>query len=261
MGGTATYAGLTALALGNHVRLLTSCSSMEDLSPLAGIESVILPSECTTTYKNIAKAQGRVQYMYKCAEHITASSVPVEWQNSLLVHLGPVADEIDPGIYKAFPHAFIGITPQGWLRGFEKDGRVYPIDWHYKTDLLNRADATVLSQEDLGSDPTKVAFWRSVSKVLVLTHSKEGATVYIGSETRDFPAPAQNLIEDTGAGDIFSACFFHAFAQTRDPYIAAPFAVDLAAFSVTRKGFTSIPNKAEVLSIASKYVIKVGIDD
>ena len=261
MGGTVTYAGLTALALGNHVRLLTSCSSSEDLTPLTGIELSVLPSKTTTTYKNISQIQGRVQYMYEHAERLSAHSLPSDWTQAPLVQLGPIADEIDPQIFEAFPHAFIGITPQGWLRGFDENSKVHPIDWHYKYDLLKRADATVLSLEDLGSDPSKVTFWRSVSKVLVLTRSKEGATVYVGDHAQDFPAPVKNLVEDTGAGDIFSACFFHALAQTRDPYLAAPFAVELAACSVTRKGFASIPTRAEVLSVASKYGIQVGIDD
>jgi hypothetical protein len=37
--------------------------------------------------------------------------------------------------------------------------------------------------------------------------------------------------------------------------------VELAACSVTRKGFASIPNAAEVRAVAAKYGIKVGIDD
>jgi len=261
MGGTVTYAGLTALALGNHVRLLTSCSAEIDLLTLAGIESKIIPSDKTTTYKNISFATGRVQYMYERAECLTTLSVPSDWINAPLVHLGPIADEVDPQIFECFVGAFIGITPQGWLRGFDAQGKVFPIDWHYDENLLRRADATVLSLEDLGADPTKIAFWRSVSKVLVLTRSKQGATVYIADKAYDFPAPEKDLVEDTGAGDIFAACFFHAFSQTRDPFMAAPFAVDLAACSVTRRGFASIPTRAEVQLIASKYDIKVGIDD
>ena len=261
MGGTVTYAGLTALALGNRVRMFTSCSPDLDLSPLARIELSVLPSEKTTTYKNISQPQGRVQFMYERAERITANSVPTEWRSAPLVQLGPIADEIDPQIFTAFPEAFLGITPQGWLRGFDSNGKVHPIDWHYDEALLKRADATVLSLEDLGSDPAKIAYWRSVSKVLVITRNKDGATVYVVDEAHEFQAPCKDLVEDTGAGDIFSACFFHAFAQTRDLFTAAPFAVELAACSVTRKGFASIPNAAEVRSIAAKYGIKVGLDD
>lgn len=261
MGGTVTYAGLTALALGNRVSLLTSCSPDVDFSPLAGIDLSVLPSEFTATYKNISQPQGRVQYMYERAERITTHSVPPEWTSAPLVQLGPIADEIDPQIFTAFPNAFLGITPQGWLRGFDSDGKVRPIDWHYDEALLKRADATVLSLEDLGSDATKVAFWRSVSKVLVITRNKYGATVYVGNEVHDFHAPIKDLIEDTGAGDVFSACFFHAYAQSEDPFTAAPFAVELATCSVTRKGFASIPTAAEVRSVAAKYGVKVGLND
>lgn len=261
MGGTVTYAGLTALALGNHVSLLTSCSPELDLSPLNGLELNVIPSMYTTTYKNISGPQGRVQYMYKQAERITRLSVPSNWTDTPLIHLGPIADEVDPQIFTSFPGAFVGITPQGWLRGFDLEGKVFPIDWHYSQDLLQRADATVLSVEDLGGDPSKIAFWRSVSKVLVLTRSDEGASVYINDKIHDFPAPVKDLVEDTGAGDIFAACFFHAFAQKRDPFIAAQFAVELAACSVTRKGFASIPTREEIQIIATKFGIKVGIDD
>lgn len=261
MGGTVTYAGLTALALGNKVGMLTSCSQNLDLSPLKGLELNILPSDKTTTYENISHPDGRIQYMYERAEQITAAQIPAEWIGTGLVQLGPIADEIDPQIFTAFTNAFIGITPQGWLRGFDSHGKVHPIDWRYNLALLNRADATVLSLEDLGSDPNKIDFWRSVSKVLVITRSKDGATVYTAKKSYEFQAPVKNLVEDTGAGDVFSACFFHAYAQTSDPFLAAPFAVDLAACSVTRKGFASIPNEAEVRSISEKYGIKVGLDD
>ncbi|MEA4813084.1 MAG: PfkB family carbohydrate kinase [Anaerolineaceae bacterium] len=259
MGGTVSYAGLTALALGNRVKMLSSCSAQTDLSPLAGMEMELILSQNTTTYENIATPQGRVQYMYEKAQQLTQKAIPSAWLGAPLVHLGPVADEIDPEIHQAFPKSFIGITPQGWLRGFGPDGKVKPIHWRYSEALLKRADATVLSLEDLGADPEKINDWRSVSKVLVITRSKDGATVYQGTESRHFAAPPQNLLEDTGAGDIFAACFFHAFSQNADPFKAAPFAVELAASSVTRKGFQSIPLPQEVQAAAKKYGIKAGI--
>jgi len=54
------------------------------------------------------------------------------------------------------------------------------------------------------------------------------------------------LVEDTGAGDIFAACFFHRLQETNDPWEAARFAVQLAACSVTRRHFASIPTQQEI---------------
>jgi len=60
-------------------------------------------------------------------------------------------------------------------------------------------------------------------------------------------------VEDTGAGDIFAACFFHRLQETRDPWEAAGFAVSLAACSVTRRRLESIPTAEEIEEVRNKY--------
>lgn len=253
-GGTVSYSGLTASALGQQVGILTSCAEDTDLSAYAGIQVRALPASQSTVFRNIPTDCGRLQYMYHSARRLDASSVPEEWKLAPIVHLGPVAAEIDPDIFSAFPRSLLCLTPQGWLRGFAKDGRVLPVDWTYSPKLLQAAHAVVLSIEDLHNDENKVEKWASLCRLLVVTQSNQGARVYWNGDVRRFPAPKVALVEDTGAGDIFAACFFHRLYATQDPWEAARFAVRLAAASVTRRHFQSVPTAREISDALTQII-------
>jgi sugar/nucleoside kinase (ribokinase family) len=53
-------------------------------------------------------------------------------------------------------------------------------------------------------------------------------------------------VDATGAGDIFAAAFFIRLHTTRDPWEAARFATQLAAYSVTRPGLEGVPTQEEI---------------
>lgn len=246
IGGTASFSGLTAMALGNNVGILTSCRPDLSLEPLNGLELYVVPSEVNTTFRNIHTATGRLQYMYQRAAMLDQSNLPESLKQARIVHLGPVASEIDPDIFTQFPKSLICLTPQGWLRGFAEDGRVSAIAWPFSPDLLKAAHATVLSIDDVRGDETQVEQLASLCRLLVVTENQDGARVFWNGDVRRFSAPRVTVLEDTGAGDIFAACFFHRLHETQDPWEAARFAVQLSSASVTRSYYDSIPTPFEI---------------
>jgi len=246
LGGTASYAGLTAAALGHQVGVLTSCSPELDLTPLKDIQVSIIPSEHNTTFRNLQTETGRQQLLFHRAQPLTTEMVPEAWRNASIVHLGPVADEVDPQIYTAFSSHLLCLTAQGWLRQADKMGQVSKRKWPYSQELLQAADAVVLSIEDLDGDEAEIEKLAEVCSLLVITENAQGARVYWNGDARRFPAPKVKLEDDTGAGDIFAACFFHRLYKTNDPWEAARFAVQIAAWSVTRRHLESIPRPQEI---------------
>ena len=246
LGGTASFSGLTAARLGHKVGLVTSCASELDLDPLAGIQKWVIPSEKSTTFRNEGLGSNRVQHLYSLATRITAGHIPSAWQSCQLVHFGPIAAEIDPSIFKLFPSALVCLTPQGWYRQADDEGLVRHVDWPEGLALLARADAVVLSLEDLRGDEKKVEELAGICRLLVVTENRDGARVFSGGKVRVFSAPPVEMVEDTGAGDIFAACFFHRLHTTQDPWEAARFAVQLSACSVTRRRLASIPTLDEI---------------
>ena len=246
LGGTASFSGLTAARLGHNVGLVTSCASDLQLDPLTGIQKWVIPSEKSTVFRNEGLGQTRVQHLYSSATRITADHIPFLWRDCQLVHLGPISAEIDPNIVELFPNALLCLTPQGWYRQADDEGLVRYVDWPEGLPLLARADVVVLSIEDLRGDEQKVEELAGVCPLLVVTESRDGARVFTEGKVRYFSAPPVELVEDTGAGDIFAACFFHRFHITRDPWEAARFAVQLSACSVTRRRLASIPTLEEI---------------
>jgi len=246
LGGTASFSGLTAAQLGHHVGLVTSCSNDLQLDPLSSIQKWVIPSEKSTVFRNEGLGSSRVQHLYSKATFITAEQIPLPWRDCQLVHFGPIAAEIDPDIVRLFPEALVCVTPQGWYRQADQENLVRHVDWHEELLLLPKSHAVVLSIEDLQGDERKVQELAKICPLLVVTENREGARVFCQDEIRYFPAPSVEMVEDTGAGDIFAACFFHRYYKTRDPWGSARFAVQLSACSVTRKRLASIPTRDEI---------------
>lgn len=242
-GGTVTYSGHIAEALGYHTAVLTSSQEGYDgLRALDGLEFINIPSAATSTFENVYTENGRVQTIHHVAEPINVSHLPEDWQHPQIVHLAPIADEVDTNFIHQFPNSLIGLTPQGWMRGWGTDGRVYPKRWEAAREVLPLADVVILSQEDLADAQMLWDYWER-SKVLVLTGGPKGALVFQGDTAVRIPAPRVSEKDATGAGDIFATAYLIRYHQTNNAHEAARFANIIAAQSVTRRGINKTVKK------------------
>ena len=246
LGGTASYCALTAQALGQTTALVSSHPKWLALPELAGLHIHRKTSQYATTFENIETAEGRHQVIHNCATMLGAKDIPEEWLNTKIVHLGPVAAEIMPNIIDAFPHAFIGITPQGWMRTWQSDGKVHYRKWPNPQALLERADAVVMSIEDIHRDEDLIQEYAQATSVLVVTEGEAGARIYWNGDVHHISAPKVEMVNPTGAGDIFAAVFFSRLYETKHPWEAGEQAVKLASQSVTRFALAGIPTKDEI---------------
>lgn len=246
LGGTAAYAALTAKALGLRVGVVTSWGNELPLGPLKDLPLVNFASEKSTTFENLYTAEGRLQYLRAVAEPLHYYHVPDPWRTASIVHLGPVAQEVDPTLVRNFPTALIGLTPQGWLRAWDDEGRVTPAEWPEADFVLQRAGAAVISNEDVGFDEERIEEMATSCRVLAVTEGAAGARLYWNGDVRRFRAPEMEEVDPTGAGDIFAAAFFIRLFTTRDPWEAARFATQLSAYSVTRPGLEAVPTPEEI---------------
>src|SRR5215467_6964484 len=123
LGGTATYAALTARNMGARVGVHTSAAYEPGLiETLRRIYVARIPSEFTTCFVNEYQNGKRRQTIESVADKLLYEQVLPEWRNPPIVHLGPLDQEIDSAIVDRFPRSLIGVTPQGWMRAWDDSG-------------------------------------------------------------------------------------------------------------------------------------------
>jgi sugar/nucleoside kinase (ribokinase family) len=254
LGGTASYASLTAKAFGIRVGVVTACRDDLQLNELQGIRVWRKSSPNNSTFENIPTPTGRVQYIRAQAETISIDDVPAAWRNAPIVHLGPIANEIDPAVSECFPNSLLGVTPQGWLRQWDEDGLVSFYNWGNIGSVLKNANVAILSIEDICGDEDIIQEYAGSVPVLVVTEGVRGARIYWNNDVRFIRPPKEEEVDSVGAGDIFAASFFVRYYQTRDPWEAARVGTQIAACSVTRKTLAGIPTAAEVKNYLTEII-------
>ncbi len=249
LGGTAAYSALTARALGLRVGVVTSRGSEVPLDGvLDGIQVVNAAAEHSTTFENIYTPEGRHQIIRSVAPDLRYENIPPLWRAAPIVHLGPIAGEGKLLVDGEFSSSMLGLTPQGWLRRWDAGGRVHPGAWPEALPALAKADAAVLSLEDVAGDEELIEAMANTCQVMAVTEGPAGARLYWNGDLRRFRALNIKEVDPTGAGDIFAAAFFWRLSVTHDPWAAAQFATHLASYSVTRRGLDGVPHKDEIQS-------------
>lgn len=246
LGGTAAYSALTAKAFGLRVGIVTACTPDLQMPELEGIQIAANFAEQNTTFENINTPNGRIQYLHHRAPGLNLASVPEAWLKTPIVHLGPVDQEVDANLGRAFTDSLVCLTPQGWLRAWDDKNLVHPSEWPEASYVLSTAGVAIISVEDVQTEESLIDDMASAIRILVVTEGYNGARLYWNGDLHHFVAPKVPEVDPTGAGDIFATSFFYRLASTRDPWESARFATALAAQSVTRRGLAGVPTQEEI---------------
>jgi hypothetical protein len=255
LGGTVTFAALTAYHLGLEAAIVT-CADPALLSELPtrlpAIALAARTSEATTTFANQYFEGFRIQYLQARAASQQAADVPDAWRAAPVILLGPLAQELAPDFVTLFPRqpgTILAATPQGWLRRWDDNGRVSPTPWDAAPEILPFLDVLILSHDDLlpfanGNRTDADAIltrWSLQVPLLVATDGRHGATLFQHGSTERFEAYPAVEVDPTGAGDVFAAAFLCHFYRHNDPHAAVEFANCVASFSVEQVGIMGIP--------------------
>lgn len=246
LGGTAAYSALTARALGLRVGVVTAWAGEIPLDDLGEIPVVAAQTERSTRFENVYSNGTRQQYVRQAAPKIDLSLVPELWRAAKIIHLGPVAQEVDANLPADFHPALLGLTPQGWMRSWDEAGEVTPCAWTAPDAAMQAAGATIFSIEDVAHNEEQIEWLAHQSRLVVVTEGAAGCRLFWNGDSRRFRAPVVEEVDATGAGDIFATAFFVRLLNTRDPWEAARFAVSLAALSVTRSALKGVPTQSEI---------------
>jgi sugar/nucleoside kinase (ribokinase family) len=247
VGGTTTYSSITVRNLGRKPGIVTRLAP-DFIVPevLHDVEIHRIPSQHTTTFHNIYKDGHRQQFLLAVADAMQPEDVPAEWRHPPIVHLAPLAREVDTRFASMFPNSLVCVTPQGWLRQWDETKRVRMRPWEEAFDILPHTDVVVLSEEDLNGNTSLIYDYACKAKIAVMTQGPRGCNIFVCDEERHVPGFPTREVDPTGAGDVFAAAFMVRYQETNDPYEAARFANATASFCVEAPGVTGIPTRAQV---------------
>ena len=245
IGGSAAYSTITARNLGCRARAITAVGN--DFDPqnptLDGVEVIYHESSNTTIFENRYGADGgREQLILSLGSRLKPRVIALVSRNPEIAYLCPIADEVDPDCIHSLNSALIGVTPQGWMRQLDGDSQVVrPKRWDSAPAILPCADVLILSEEDLIAYPDELEKYIELTRIVVLTKGRYGATLYENGRILDSQAYPANEVDPTGAGDVFAAAFLIKYYETRLPQEALNFAHCAASFAVEGKYTTNIP--------------------
>jgi sugar/nucleoside kinase (ribokinase family) len=257
LGGTALYSALTAARLGWRVGVLTRGRYGEridgvDVPSLAPyseeITIVTQEADSPTFFVNEYHGGRRTQTVRNWAGAIDLRGLPPHWANARVIHLGPVAREIDPHQAMSLTPDFLGITPQGWMREWplERGGRVHHVPLRLPPELLARTDTIVVSDEEI-AQARHVVEWVGARRIGVVTLGENGCNLLYAGHRAALPGYPVKTVDLTGAGDVFAAAFFtKASDRSVSPVTAGTYANLVAALSLRGIGPGSVPAIAEI---------------
>jgi sugar/nucleoside kinase (ribokinase family) len=268
LGGTALYSALTAARLGARVGVLTRGRYGEridgvdvpSLEPYSDELTIITQeADSPTFFVNEYHGSRRTQTIRRWAGPIDLRGLPPHWANAKVIHLGPVAREIDAHQALSLQAGFLGITPQGWMREWpmERGGRVHHVQLRLPPELLARTDTIVVSDEEIAQSRTVVE-WGGPRRIGVVTLGPSGCNLIYAGHRAELPGYPIKTVDLTGAGDVFAAAFFlKASDRNVSPVTAGRYANLVAALSLRAIGPGSVPDIAEIEERFAEWEPKV----
>lgn len=249
VGGSASYASLTARGLGRAAGVVTAVADdFPFTETFQDISIANISSPTTTTFRNVYRGGVREQFVTNVAPSIGATHIPDHWTNADIVYVCPVADEVMPDVVRRFPNSLIGIGAQGWLREWDEAGRVRKRRWTDAGGVVSHADAVVFSELDVDEPYVFAEEVAGLAPIVLVTQSSLGADLFVERERIHVPAYEIEEIDPTGAGDVFAAAFLVRYRERGDAVEAADFACCAASFVCEKEGTEGIPTLREVLA-------------
>ena len=248
LGGSVSYAALTARKLGWDAAVLTAASAdFDGERDLPGIAVHAGASKHTTRFVNRYDAGGlRQQYLLSRADDVDVTKVPQALRAPDALLLGSVAGEIPRHAARMFEAGAVGALAQGWLRHFAADGAVSARPWPDPAADLFGVHVLFLSVHDVDGDVRRARDMLELVPIVALTRGWEGMELLTRDAVHSVPTLPRPEVDPTGAGDVFAAGFMVRYQETGDPLDAAAFASCAASCVVEGVGTTTLGDRAEV---------------
>lgn len=255
LGGTAIYSALCAARFGLRAAVLTRGNFDKHgeavtraLTRFAEEVEIILQSaRQPTVFTNTTVAGRRSQTIHSWAGPIDLTGIPAQWRSAEIIHLAPVAQEVDARQAGRLSPQFFGVTPQGWMRRWppSHSGVVSLTALRLPTEMVSRIDAMVLNAEEqsLARDEIEAVASRGL---VAVTRGPQASQILDRGRLIEVPSVSVRCIDDAGAGDVFAAALFIMRANHESTAASGRMAAAAAGLRIQDKGPEAVPTRQAV---------------
>lgn len=258
-GGTVLYAGLFLARMGCAVALVGKGSRQQKrYLEQYGIETRhFTVTEAVTRFENRYVQAHRFQRA-RAGATIALKEVPRQAFAARAILAGPVLGELDPAILTAPRKSLLLIDMQGFLRHLDAGGNVYLKAGPVSEAVLAHADIVKLDRSEAEAvvghfDDLQQAAERLHARgaaCVLITCGGAGAFVSGASGRHWLAAPAVEVVDSTGAGDVFAAAFLMQYLESSgDVEKSGRFATAAAALATRAFGPGAIPGRQSITAL------------
>lgn len=276
IGGGVTYSAATAKKCGiKQVDVITKCfpgyphlQRIKDLD--INVKTAKTNSNRVTTFGYKYDKNGNRKFT--CLETQrpinlkNLESLPRDYFDDAVVLVAPVTPhDVKNEIFSYLANRIkINLIPQGYFREIKEDGEVLQNEWKKAREILPYIDTAILSEEDLiiKGNPNNVQRDQIINIVpmVAITKGSKGVEIFENGkktcETKAFPVMKKEIVDFTGAGDVFATIFILEMAKNGKDIKAASIAACLfAAMKIMGVGggigIDSIPKHEQIKNFIS----------
>jgi sugar/nucleoside kinase (ribokinase family) len=261
LGGTVWYAALFLAGLGRRVAVVgIGDDEIKCRLALGGVDvRHFSDAGPVTLFENTYSAGIRKQKARPGGD-IHRADVPQAAFDAMGLLVGPVLQEVDPAILRTPRSGCLMLDAQGFLRQVTAAGDVIlRMTLEAETALrhcdilkVGAREAAVITSTCDGETAGRVLH-RMGPKIVIITRGADGALFYDGVRFTQITAPEVDVIDPTGAGDVFSAAFLVRYIVSGNMIAAGRFAVTAAAISTRGFGASALPSEPEISSLMKRH--------
>lgn len=265
-GGTAFYAGMALAKLRAQVELVSKIGvdypdRFLKILKKAGINFnpvIKSKSQHSTSFMwhysdDLKYREGRISCR---GPDITPADIPRHINKSACVHLGMVANEIDPQVLSILDYDNIGLIGADlhFIREISEDGRIKLGKGDIFRPFLHKIHVIKGSFEEVAAFANTVNIRHALRKVssmgtriVFATDGANGSILFTRGRFFQIPAYKVKVVETTGAGDIFLSSFlyFHG-VRGEDPVESAFLASAAVSCAVEGNGVSRLGGEEKI---------------
>jgi sugar/nucleoside kinase (ribokinase family) len=224
----------------------------------------------TTRFRLEYKGEERTEFLMAKSERIEIQDISEQFLDSPAFIISPIVDEVPFETLNYVAQKGKGsiyLDPSGYLRSIAKNGsgRICLTKWKNMSDYLQYIDVLKASVSEIeiltGHNDLKLAAKEIEDlgvKVVIITKGSKGSYIQYKGEFFHIPSiKSSNVVDVTGAGDVYISAFALEFSKTKDVISSGAFATAAVSSKIQGSGVSALKTRNEIEELRTKLLNRI----